>query len=209
MQIFLTKLIELVIMLSQLVQEVMRVGLDKNTIVKCAAELANESGLDKVTLKDIAQRLGIRPPSLYNHIGSLDELRRELMLYGWREMEDIVIRAAIGISGYDALRSMCRAFYGYATQNKGVFEAMLWYNKYADQSAMNATSEMFSVIYRVLDSVKIPREKAEHLIRTLRGFLEGFSLLVNNSAFGHPADIDESFEISLEVIIAGIRTMGK
>lgn len=35
----------------------------------------------------------------------------------------------------------------------------------------------------------------------------GFALLVNNGAFGHSASIDESFELSLEVLIAGMKTL--
>ena len=37
--------------------------------------------------------------------------------------------------------------------------------------------------------------------------LEGFALLVNNGAFGHSASIDESFELSLEMLIAGMKTL--
>ena len=100
---------------------------------------------------------------------------------------------------------MCRAFYRYAAENKGVFGAMLWYNKYTDESSMNATAAMFSQLYKTLGEVGISQEMSEHLIRTLRGFLEGFSLLVNNGAFGHPADINESFELSLDVLVEGMK----
>lgn len=52
-----------------------------------------------------------------------------------------------------------------------------------------------------------PFARSSHLMRTIRGFLEGFALLVNNGAFGHSASIDESFELSLEVLIAGMKTL--
>ena len=50
-------------------------------------------------------------------------------------------------------------------------------------------------------------ENINHIIRTLRSFLEGFSLLVNNNAFGNPVSIKESFDLSLEIIINGIKTL--
>lgn len=186
-----------------------KMGLDKSTVIERAAELSNKIGFERITLKLLAEELGIQPPSLYNHIGSLEELKKELMLYGWRQMEERILRAAVGVSGYEALREMCRAFYGYATENKGIWSAMLWYNKYSDEDNDAATSGMFAIIYKIMDSVNISRENSEHLIRTLRGFLEGFSLLVNNGAFGHSADIEESFEISLDVLIEGIKTLEK
>ncbi len=184
-----------------------KAGLDKNSVIIKAAELANRNGLGSLSMKELAQSAGVQPPSLYNHIGSLAELQRELMLFGWREMEQRILRAAAGFSGYEALREMCRAFYRYATENPGVFEAMLWYNKYSDSAAMGATENLFGFIYRFTESAGISREAADHLIRTLRGFLEGFSLLVNNGAFGHSADINESFELSLDILIAGMKTL--
>lgn len=186
-----------------------KMGLDKAAVIERAAVLANERGLESVTIKELADCLKIQPPSLYNHISGLDELKRELMLYGWKQAEEKLISAANGVGGYEALRNMCRAFYKYAIENKGLFSAMLWYNKYTDEASVSATSGLFSMIYKVMEGMDISRERSEHLIRTLRGFLEGYALLVNNGAFGHPADIDESFEISLDVIIEGIKTTGE
>lgn len=55
--------------------------------------------------------------------------------------------------------------------------------------------------------LNISKENSDHLIRTYRGFLEGFALLVNNHAFGNTISIEESFEISLQVLIAGTKVM--
>lgn len=49
-----------------------RAGLDKETVIRKATELANEIGYDKITLKLLAEHLNVQPPSLYNHmIGSI------------------------------------------------------------------------------------------------------------------------------------------
>ena len=184
-------------------------GLDKNSVIERAATLANEKGLENVTIKELADSLEIRSPSLYNHISGLEELRKEIMLYGWKQAEKRILQAAAGTEGYDAIRAMCREFYVYASENKGIFSAMLWYNKYADEASSEATSGLLSRLYGIMEDMGISRERTEHLIRTLRGFLEGFALLVNNGAFGHPADIDESFEVSLDVLIEGIRAAAR
>ena len=63
------------------------------------------------------------------------------------------------------------------------------------------------MIYKVMKTVNISDENINHIIRTLRSFLEGFSLLVNNNAFGNPVSIKESFDLSLEIIINGIKTL--
>ena len=57
--------------------------------------------------------------------------------------------------------------------------------------------------------LNISDENINHIIRTLRSFLEGFVLLVNNDAFGNPVEIKKSFDLSLEIIINGIKSLEK
>lgn len=98
-------------------------------IIETSACIANRVGLDNLSLKLIAEELNIKSPSLYNHIRSLDEIKQRLMVYGWKQLEEKMLDSAVGVSGYEALKNMCYAFYDYATNNKGVFTAMLWYNQ--------------------------------------------------------------------------------
>lgn len=184
-----------------------RADIDKTIIIKKAAEMANEIGLEKVTLKLLANQLNIKPPSLYNHIKGLDDLRKEVMIYGWKQLEERVIEAAVCVTGYDALEAMGRTFYKYATENPGIFNAMLWYNKFQSDETQDATKRFFSVIYKIFSTLNISQKNCDHLIRTYRAFLEGYALLVNNKAFGHPLSIEDSFEISLQVLKAGTKNL--
>ena len=45
-----------------------RVGLDTRQIIETAAKIANAEGIDNLSLKRMAAELGVRAPSLYNHI---------------------------------------------------------------------------------------------------------------------------------------------
>lgn len=184
-----------------------RAGLDKNLVIERAANLANETGLENITLKLIADEFNVQTPSLYNHIKSLEDLKKGLMLYGWKQLEEKLLLAVVGVSGYDAMRAMCYAFYEYATENPGVFNAMLWYNKFQDEETLNATKRLFTVLFKIMGTLSIPDETINHLIRTFRGFLEGYALLVNNGAFGNPISIRESFDLSVEVLMAGVRCL--
>ena len=184
-----------------------RMGLDKNAVISRAAQLANDIGLDNITLKALANDLNIQPPSLYYHIGGLDDLKKELMIYGWLQMEDQILEAVAGISGYDAIEVICREFVKYATENPGVFNAMLWYNKFENDKTNNATKKLFSVVFKVFSSLNITQEDSDHLMRTFRSFLEGFALLVNHNAFGNPISINDSLDLSLKVLMAGMKTL--
>ncbi len=176
-------------------------------IIETSARIANKVGLDNLSLKIIAEELNIKSPSLYNHISSLNEIKSQLMVYGWKQIEEKMIDSAVGVSGYEALKNMCNVFYDYATNNKGIFTAMLWYNKYESDEKQNATTRLFNMLFKIMKSLNITDENINHIIRTLRGFLEGFSLLVNNNAFGNPISIKESFDLSLEIIMNGIKSL--
>ena len=176
-------------------------------IIETSARIANKVGLDNLSLKIIAEELNIKSPSLYNHISSLNEIKSQLMVYGWKQIEEKMIDSAVGVSGYEALKNMCNVFYDYATNNKGIFTAMLWYNKYESDEKQNATTRLFNMLFKIMKSLNITYENINHIIRTLRGFLEGFSLLVNNNAFGNPISIKESFDLSLEIIMNGIKSL--
>ena len=184
-----------------------RNNISDTLIVETSARLSNEVGLDNLSLKMIADELDIKSPSLYNHISSLDEIKEKLMIYGWKQLEEKAIESAIGLSGYDALRTMSYTFFDYTTNNKGVFQAMLWYNKFKSDENNNATTKLFGALHKILSPLNISNNNIEHIIRTLRSFLEGFSLLVNNDAFGNPISIKESFDLSLDIIINGIKSL--
>ena len=58
-----------------------------------------------------------------------------------------------------------------------------------------------------MGTLNISDETINHLIRTFRSFLEGYALLVNNGAFGNPVSIKESFDLSVEILLTGIKNL--
>lgn len=181
--------------------------LDRDLVVMKAAQMVNKKGLEQISLKMLASELGIKSPSLYNHVSGLDDLKKQLMIFGWKQMQEQITQSVIGVTGYDALKAMCYAFYNYAADNPGVFNVMLWYNKFQNDEMAEATSGLLSIIFKIVSTLNLPEEYGFHLIRTFRGFLEGFSLLVNNGSFGHPLPIRDSFELSLNILIDGIKVL--
>ena len=55
-----------------------RVGLTGEDVVASAAGLADEIGYASVTMGVLADRLGVRPPSLYKHVGGLADLQHRI-----------------------------------------------------------------------------------------------------------------------------------
>lgn len=185
----------------------MRVGLDKNTILKTAANMADTNGIASVSLKALAEELGIKSPSLYKHISGLDELNKELMLYGWKALEQDIIKASIGKAKDDAIISICWAYRNYVILHPGVYEAMQWYNMYLSEEHLNATEGIISVLFQVLDAYNLSEEQKVHIVRMLRGFLQGFLTIESHGGYGNPQPIDDTFNFALKTILNGIRDL--
>ena len=71
----------------------------KEAVIKATSDLADEKGLNNVSLKAVAQKLNIRTPSLYNHIESLDNLLLEVAHNGMRDMNERMMKIAVGKIG--------------------------------------------------------------------------------------------------------------
>ncbi len=181
-----------------------RAGLTRDIVISKAAMLANDIGLQNVSMKTLADYLGIKTPSLYNHIRNLDELKEELMLYGWKRVSDMVVKYEDWDDGYAGIKEYCREFYRYAKENPGVFEAMLWYNRYGNDRQQEVTKDLYDGFFKLTKKIGISDYYANHFLRTIRAFLEGYLLLLNHGAFGNPISVDESFELSLDVLLEGI-----
>lgn len=183
----------------------MKTGLDKTTIIKVAANIADEKGIANVTLKVLAEELGVKSPSLYKHFnGGLDELNKELMLYGWRSLESKITKSAIGKAKDDAVMAICYAYRNFASEHKGLFEAMQWYNMYQSEEHLQATQGMVSVFFQVLDAYDLNEEQKVHIVRMFRGFLQGFSSIESHDGYGNPMSLNDSFDFALKTIINGI-----
>lgn len=182
-----------------------RAGLDRAAVVTTAAELADSAGLEQVTIAHLADRLGVRAPSLYNHIGGLDELRRELALLGMRELAARLGRAAVGQAGDDAVRAIATAYRAYARQRPGVYAATQRAPDPADAGLVAAANEVVAIVVVVLGAYGLRGDDALHATRALRGALHGFVSLESTGGFGLPLDLDLSFQRLVTMLLAGLR----
>ena len=184
-----------------------RANLDKRKILEAAGALANEISIKKLNLKQLAQKLNIQPPSLYNHVQSLDHLRFDLMVYGWEQAGERIAEALIGISGDEAIRRACEVFYDYAEENPGIFEAMAYYNRDADKLKGGAPDRLTDILFKLCRARNIAKQDAVHILRIFRSYIEGFALLAHHGAFPQDGSARESFNYGVDFLIAGLHQL--
>ena len=185
----------------------MKSRLDKTIILDVAAKMTDEKGIANITLKSLAEELGVKSPSLYKHIQGLDELHKELMLYSWKLLEKDMMKAAIGKAKDDAIIALCYAYRNFVKLHSGLFETMQWYNMYKSDEHLQATDELVSILFQVLDGYDLLEEQKVHIVRMLRGFLQGFLAIENHDGFGNSLTIDDTFDFSLQILLNGIHNL--
>lgn len=181
-------------------------GLDQATVVHAAADLADQHGLDQLTLAQLAAHLEIRTPSLYNHIDGLPGLRRELALLGLHQLAECKGRAAMGVAGEAAVRAVTQAYREYVHQHPGLYAATLRAPDPTDAELQQAAKRVVEIILAALAAYNLADEDALHAVRGLRSIVHGFATLELAGGFGMPLDRDESFRRLVQIFIGGLRT---
>jgi len=177
-----------------------RPGLTRERVVERAAELIDGEGATALSLAALAQAFGVRTPSLYNHVGGLDDLRGALRLRGLEALEQRLQRAAVGRAGRDALLAVAGAYRTFAHEHPGLYPLTLGAGGGASEGVRDAAAadvtatRLVEVVLSVLRGYELDGDDALHATRALRSSLHGFVALENAGAFGLPLDLDVSFE---------------
>lgn len=182
-----------------------RAGLDREVVARAAAELADGAGLEAVTLAGLADRLGVRTPSLYNHVAGLPGLRRELALLARRELATALERAIAGKRGDAALVALADAYRTYARAHPGRYAATVGAPDPADPELVAASDRLVALVLAALAGYGLTGDDAVHAVRGLRSLVHGFSALEAAGGFGLPLDRDESFRRLLATYAEGLR----
>jgi AcrR family transcriptional regulator len=181
-----------------------RMGLDAARVVDTAAAIADAEGLQAVTLARVAGELGVRAPSLYNHVDGLPGLLRAVALLAVRELTAALRDAAVGRSGEDALAATARAYRNYARAHPGRYAATVAAPAPDDAEHRAAAGETVEVVVAVLRGWDLDGDEAVHATRTFRSAIHGFVALEAAGGFGIPLDLDESFDRLVATLAAGL-----
>ncbi|MCH7969803.1 MAG: TetR/AcrR family transcriptional regulator [Chloroflexi bacterium] len=171
-----------------------RKGVDRTRITAAAAEIADEHGLQAVTLQAIASILNVKSPSLYSHVENLDDVHRELALLGLSVLTERLTQASIGKSGLKLLRSVCLAQMTMALERPGLYAASVAANRPGDDELNQRWQGPVNIFTAVIDSYGISGDEASHAMRVLRTSVHGFALVNSIRGFRLGVDPDETFE---------------
>ena len=181
-----------------------RAGLGRAAVVEAAARLVDEEGVEALSLGRLAERLGIRTPSLYNHVAGLPGLRHELAVYCARDLLDHLTRAVMGRSGAEAIRALADTYRAYGRDYPGRYAFTLRAPPADDEQMAALARQVLEVIQAALRPYHLSDENMIHAIRSLRSIVQGFVSLEIAGGFAMPVLLDDSFHWLIKLFIAGL-----
>jgi AcrR family transcriptional regulator len=152
--------------------------LSRDAIVNAALTFLDRDGWDSLTINALASQLGTKGPSLYNHVDSLEDLRRTVRM---RVIDDIISMlntVGHGRTREDAIVAMASAYRSYAHHHPGRYSAFTRMPFGGDDPQYSAATKAAArPVIDVLASFGLQGDDAFYAALEFWSALHGFVLL--------------------------------
>ncbi|MFC4119674.1 TetR/AcrR family transcriptional regulator [Nonomuraea zeae] len=179
-----------------------RAGLTADRVTLAGAELADQVGLDHVTMSAVARRLGVKDASLYVHVRGLEDLRGRIALLAADEKTIRIAEATAGRAGKDALVAFANAYRTYAHDHPGRYTATQIPIQIDPELLARATGPQRAVdlTYGMLRAYALDEPDLTDAVRLIRSTLHGFISLEAAGGFAHARTPEASWVRCLDAL---------
>ena len=152
--------------------------LSRDVVVNAALTFLDREGWDALTINALANHLGTKGPSLYNHVDSLEDLRRTVRMRVIDDILQMLSTVAAGRTRDDAVMAMASAYRSYAHHHPGRYSAFTRMPLGGDDPEFTETSRAAAVpVIDVLASYGLGGQDAFYAALEFWAALHGFVLL--------------------------------
>jgi AcrR family transcriptional regulator len=181
--------------------------LSRDAIVNAALTFLDRDGWDALTINALANQLGTKGPSLYNHVDSLDDLRRTVRMRVVGDIIDMLNTVGQGRTRDDAVMAMASAYRSYAHHHPGRYSAFTRMPLGGDDPEFtDATRAAAGPVIAVLASYGLDGEDAFYAALEFWSAMHGFVLLEMTGVMNGIADTDTVFSDMVTRLAAGMQT---
>ena len=152
--------------------------LSRDVVVNAALTFLDREGWDALTINALAIHLGTKGPSLYNHVDSLEDLRRTVRMRVIDDLLQMLSTVAAGRTRDDAVMAMASAYRSYAHHHPGRYSAFTRMPLGGDDPEFTAASHAAAIpVIDVLASYGLGGQDAFYAALEFWAALHGFVLL--------------------------------
>lgn len=159
----------------------------------------DRDGWQQLTMTALARKLGVRGPSLYNHVDSVEALLAEVQVRAMAELSGRLQRAAMGKAGEKAFRALAGVLRAFATEHPGLYDLAM--SEAIDRPRMVLASEPAgAALSAVIESFGIDDPPLELLLSCL-ATLHGVIALDRTRLYAGAADSSVVYEQAVDLVI--------
>ena len=168
--------------------------IDRHAVLAASLDLADEAGLDAVTMQAVAKRLGVTPMALYRHVESKADLMDGVVERLLDEVED----PGDDVDWQDRLTTMGRSIRAIARRHPAVFPLLLQ-RPASTPTAVGSRNR----IYDALIEAGVPAHQVPRLERLISTMVLGFAASEAAGRFrAHSRKVIDADYDALSTIIA-------
>ena len=157
-------------------------------IVAAARRLVEAEGVEALSMRRLAEILGIRAPSIYKHLPDKQALENALISATFEEQADLFAAAVADTD--DPVAAFAAAYRGYARNHPHLYRLMTERPLDRDRLAPGAEEHAASPIVEALGGDR-------DLARAVWAFAHGMTILELNERFPPDADLDVAWKRGL------------
>ncbi len=176
-------------------------------IVAAGRRLVEERGMDALTMRDVADAVGVRAPSLYKRVRNRSDLFR-LFLEDVADELSAVLDAAAGSGDPVAdLRAMTAAYRGFAHANPVTY-TLLMFPPHAMPGATARSVRSSATFLRTIADVA-GQAHALPAARMMVAWAHGFITMELAGAFRLGGDVEQAWDFGLDRILTAVARAGQ
>jgi AcrR family transcriptional regulator len=176
----------------------------RDAILRAAAELLERDGLDHLTMQAVAERVGVRAPSLYKHVPGRDALVRLVAEDAARELGAALEAAAPrGTPPRTGLEAAAFALRRFAHARPAAFRLVLNPGAETARPDPAVSRQAAATVLRLAGELAGP-DQALPAARTITAWANGFLAMELADAFRLGGDVDEAFRFGVDALVRAL-----
>ena len=173
-----------------------RTSLDE--IVLAARDLLETEGLSGVTMQAVAQRVGVRAPSLYKRVPSRDAL---IQLVAESTLAELTDRLGDGTD----VRELATTMRTFSRERPAAFQLVMTPGAGTPVAPRDSGAAASEPILRAAAALA-GEDRALDAARTLTAWATGFISMELNGGFNLGGDVDEAWDFGIATIVRALAT---
>lgn len=151
---------------------------EKEDIVKAAAELVRESGADSINARAVAAKLGVSTQPIFSNYGSMEELKADVLEYAHTVYCGYLERG-MNSGEYPVYKASGMAYIQFAKEERELFKLLFMRDRTGE--TLHDEDDVKSIIEILMNILGLSREEANMFHLEMWAYVHGIAVMAATS----------------------------